>query len=172
MITLRPVDQKNWVACSRITLGDHQKGFVASNLETIAESKFEPDYHLRAIYKDELVVGMLAYCHENDPEDLELYWIFRLTVDISHQGEGIGYTAMQLAINEMKKLGATRIRTMHKPSNAVASSLYEKLGFEDTGVVLDDGDIVRELNVQQLIPADALPPKPKLTEPGEGGNSE
>ncbi len=138
-------------------------------METIAESKFESHYHMKAIYKDEMVVGMLAYCHENDPEDLELYWIFRLMVDISHQGKGFGFEAMKLAINEMKKLGATRIRTMHKPSNSIASSLYEKLGFERTGVVLDDGDIVREIKLQQLIPEDVLP-KPNLTEQADAGN--
>ena len=147
MITLRPVDQKNWVACGRLALGDHQEAFVASNIDTIAESKFEPHYHLKAIYNDELVVGMLAYCHENDPEDFKTYWIFRLMIDTSHQGKGFGFSAMKLAISEIKKLGATQIRTMHKPNNAVASSLYEKLGFERTGLVLDDGDIVLELNL-------------------------
>ena len=149
MITLRPVDQKNWAACVRLSLGDDQEGFVASNVETIAESKFEPHYHLRAIYKDELLVGMLAYCHENEPEDFELYWIFRLMVDKSYQGQGLGFAAMKLAIDEMKNLGAKRIQTMHKPSNAIASALYDKLGFERTGVVLDDGDILRELNLRQ-----------------------
>jgi diamine N-acetyltransferase len=152
MITLRPVDRNNWFACSRIAVCDHQHGLVASNLETIAESKFEPHFHLRAIYHHELVVGMLVYCHENDPEDLELYWIFRLIIDGSSQGKGFGSEAMKLAIGEIRTLGATRIRTMHKPGNLVASSLYEKLGFELTGEMLDDGDILRELILNQPIP--------------------
>lgn len=145
MITLRPVDRNNWVACGRISVGDDQHGLVAGNLETIAESTFELHYHLRAIYHDELVVGMLAYCHENDPEDLELYWIFRLIIDSSFQGKGFGSEAMKLAIAEIRARGATRIHTMHQPGNRIASSLYGKLGFEITGERLDDGDIVREL---------------------------
>jgi len=152
MITLRPVDRNNWVVCGRIAVGDNQHGLVASNLETIAESKFEPHYHLRAIYHHELVVGMLAYCHENDPEDLELYWIFRLIIDSSSQGNGFGSEAVKLAIAEIWNLGATKIRTMHKPSNLIASSLYEKLGFEVTGEMLDDGDILRELILNHVIP--------------------
>jgi len=152
MINLRPVDRNNWVACGRIAVGDHQLGLVASNLETIAESKFEHHYHLKAIYHDELVVGMLAYCHENDPEDLGLFWIFRLIIDRSCQGKGFGSEAMKLAICEMKNLGAIRIRTMHKPSNLIASSLCEKLGFKLTGEILDDGDMLRELSLQQMIP--------------------
>ncbi|MCB1204501.1 MAG: GNAT family N-acetyltransferase [Verrucomicrobiae bacterium] len=147
MITLRPVDRENWVACSRLSLGEGQEGLVASNLATIAQSRFEPHFHLRAIYHEDSLVGMLAYCHEDDPEDLELYWIFRLMVDGVCQGKGYGSAAVKAAVDEMEGLGATRVRTMHKPENAVASSLYGKLGFERTGEVLDDGDIVLELNL-------------------------
>ncbi len=147
MITLRPVDRSNWVACSELSLGEDQRGFVASNLKTIAQSKFEPHYHLRAIYREDLPVGMLAFCHEDDPEDLELYWIFRLMIDQRYQGQGIGFEAMKLTIEEIKELGAKRILTMHKPSNTVASKLYDKLGFAPTGEVLEDGDLVRELKL-------------------------
>lgn len=147
MITLKPVDRSNWVACSQLSLGEDQQGFVASNLKTIAQSKFEPHYQLRAIYQDDLPVGMLAFCHEDDPEDLELYWIFRLMIDQRYQGQGIGRVAMKLTIEEIRALGAKRILTMHKPSNTVASALYDKLGFAPTGEVLEDGDIVRELKL-------------------------
>jgi len=147
MITLRPVDRDNWVACGRLALGYGQEQFVANNMATIAQSKFEPHFHLRAIYNDDLLVGMLAYCHEDEPEDLQLYWIFRLMVDVSYQGKGFGFAAVRLAIGEIKNLGAKRIRTMHKPSNTIASSLYEKLGFERLGEILDDGDVVRELTL-------------------------
>lgn len=98
---------------------------------------------------DELVVGMLAYCLETDPEDVELFWIFRLMIDRSVQGKGFGFAAMKLAIDEMTELGATRIRTMHRASNEIAASLYAKLGFQLTGEVLDDGDLVRELSLRQ-----------------------
>jgi len=149
MITLKPVDRSNWVACSQLSLKEEQEGFVASNLKTIAQSKFEPHYHLRAIYRGEDLVGMMAFCHEDEPEDLELYWIFRLMIDQRFQGEGIGLAAMKLAIEEMKALGAKRIRTMHKPSNTAATALYDKLGFEFTGEILDDGDPVRELDLSE-----------------------
>jgi len=126
------------------------------NLETIAESKFEPHFHLRAVCYDEWVVGMLAYCHETDPEDFELFWIFRLMIDKSFQGRGFGFAAMQLAMDEMKELGATRIRTMHRPGNAVAASLYAKLGFQLTGEALDDGDLVLERGLRQGTGHDAM----------------
>lgn len=144
MVKLNPVNEKNWRACSNLTLPADQRDFVAPNVYTIAESKFNPHYHLRAIYAGDELVGMLAFCHEDDPEDLELYWLFRLLIAPGNQGRGYATEAIQLAVHEMKDLGATRIRTMHKPSNSVAARLYKKLGFLDIGVH-EDGDALLEL---------------------------
>lgn len=127
-------------------MNDHQLGYVASNVATIAESKYEQHYQLRAIYSDKQLVGMLAYCHETDPEDVELYWIFRLMVDKDHQRNGIATCAMKLAMLEIGQLGGKRIRTMHKPENTAASALYSKLEFHVIGS-LDDGDTLLEHNL-------------------------
>lgn len=143
-VTLRDVDGSNWRACIKLDLHPHQRGFVASNVATIAESKFEPHYILRAVYLDEQVVGLLAYCHETEPEDRQLYWIFRFMIDRRHQRQGIGEEAVSIALRELAALGAARIRTMHKPDNSVAATLYAKLGFRPIGV-LDDGDRLLEL---------------------------
>ena len=144
MVILKDVTIENWRDCIQLSLGDDQVGFVASNVATIAESKFNPHIHLRAIYAEEILVGMLAYCHEDDPEDLELFWVFRLMIDFAHQGQGYGTSAMRLAIDEITQLGGKRIKTMHKPNNSVASSLYNGLGFSPAGF-LDDGDCLLEL---------------------------
>lgn len=150
MVTLQNVTAENWRDCIRLKLHDDQVGFVASNVGTIAESKFNPHFHLRAIYADDQLVGMLAYCHENDPEDLELFWIFRLMIDRAQQRHGYGVEAMRIAVDEIKRLGGKRVRTMHKPDNITAAALYAKLGFRPKGH-LDDGDCLLELNVLSLV---------------------
>jgi diamine N-acetyltransferase len=146
MITLRDVTRDNWVECIRLTLHDNQQGNVASNVETIAESKFEEHHRLRAIYLVDRLVGLLAYAHEDDPLDEELFWIFRLMVDKDCQRQGIGIAAMKLAITEIAELRARRIRTMHKPTNLAAASLYRKLGFREIGYQ-DDGDVLLEMRI-------------------------
>ena len=143
MITLRSVTRKNWVACTRLSLHEHQVGNLASNVITIAEAKFEEHHQLRSIYKGDKLVGMLAYCHETEPEDTELYWIFRLMIDKEHQGKGFAHDAMKLTALEIVKRGGKRIRTMHKPENIAASKLYAKLGFCVIGT-LDDGGTLLE----------------------------
>jgi len=143
MLTLQDVTAQNWVDCTRLSLHDHQLGYVASNVATIAESKYEQHHQLRAIYNGKQLVGMLAYCHETEPEDVELYWVFRLMIAKDHQRNGFAADAMKLAMLEIGQLGGKRIRTMHKPENIAASALYGKLEFHVIGS-LDDGDTLLE----------------------------
>ena len=143
MVTLRDLTRENWVECARLPLDQDQQGNLASNIETIAESKFEEHHRLRAIYLGDRLVGLLAYAHDDTASDEKLFWIFRLMVDRNSQRQGIGLAAMQLAIAEVEELGASQIRTMHKPTNLAAASLYKKLGFQEIGF-LDDGDILYE----------------------------
>lgn len=142
-VNLQPVTKANWIACIDLTLHPQQQNNLASNVETIAESKFEPDSILRAICLGDRIIGMLAYCTEDEPPDPEVYWLFRLMVDKNFQGKGYGTQALDLAIKEMVQLGAKKIYISHKPQNEVASKLYQKLGFKYIGT-LDDGDLFME----------------------------
>ena len=144
MISLRNLNRDNWVECIGLKLHEDQIGNLASNVHTLAESKFNPHYRLRAIYRDEQMAGLLAYTPEDDPPDESLYWIYRLMITADLQRQGIGISAMKLAIAEITELGASRIRTMHKPSNTAAASLYKRLGFKNIGLH-DDGDILLEI---------------------------
>lgn len=152
LIELRDVTRENWVACAKLSLKSEQEGLVAANVYTIAQSKFEPHHRIRAIYHDDTPVGLLAYCHEDEPvDDFELYWLFRLMIDREHQGQGYGTEAVRLVIEEVTQLGAKRLRTMHRPTNQAAPAIYRKLGFQEIGS-LDDGDTLLELNLAEPIP--------------------
>ena len=145
-IELRKVTKENWIDCINLSLYPEQENNLASNVASIAESKFEPNNQLRAIYKQEKIIGFLAFCEEDDPPDPELYWIFRFMIDKNFQGQGYGTKALKLVIKEIKSLGAKRIYTMHKPQNKIAGKLYQKLGFSYIGS-LDDGDLLMEMNI-------------------------
>lgn len=150
-LTLSPVERSNWVECSRLRTKPSQEGHVASCLETIAESKFEPHHELRAIESGGRIVGMLAYCPEVDePVDEStdgLFWIFRLVIDESHQGRGLGRAAMRACVAEIRARGGRLVRTMCKPANVAAARCYESIGFARRGH-LDDGDVLFELELE------------------------
>ena len=147
MIRLEEVSINNYEDCIELELEPEQRGNLTSNSISIAQSKFETHFRTRAIYNDSEVVGFLTYCHEVEPEDLELYWLFRFMFDKAHQGNGYASKALELLIDEIRELGGKRLYTMHKPTNVHASSAYKKFGFKKIGV-LDDGDIHLEITVQ------------------------
>ena len=139
-LTLHPVTRDNWIACAKLEVPESQRGYVAPNVYSIAESKFEPHYQPRVILLDEEVAGFLMYCQDDTDQQAEAFWLFRMMIAASHQGKGLGYQAVTLALAEMETMGARLAYTMHKPDNEVAGRLYARLGFRRVGM-LEDGDI-------------------------------
>jgi diamine N-acetyltransferase len=146
-IALRPLTRENWRECARLELAPGQEQFVAANLASIAESRFEPHYEPRAVYADGEMVGFLMYCPESNADD-SLYWIFRLMTAKARQREGIGARAVQAALTEIADRGGRSVRISHVPDNRVASKLYRRLGFRPTGEV-ENGEVVLELELPE-----------------------
>lgn len=141
MITLKPVTQDNWLSCIKLELSEEQRPWVASNLFSIAESSFYSQHELRCVCLGDDIVGFAAYRREDQEGIKQLYLMFRLMVDMQHQGQGIGARAIQLLLEEMRHLGGLQARTMFRTGNAVAGHLYLKAGFTEIGRNAD-GDTV------------------------------
>lgn len=132
MIQLVPVTADNWKACCALTLTPGQQDFMEANVYSIAQAKFEPSLVLRAIMMDDTVVGFVMY--NTELEELDGYWIYRIMIDQTQQGNGIGRLAMQAMIDEMRALpAAKRIIVGYRPDNQAAHRLYASLGFIDHG---------------------------------------
>lgn len=147
-ITLREITKENWVQCIRLKLASEQAGLVAPNVDSIAESKFEPHYVPRAIYKEEKVVGFLMYCPEIETQEKDLYWLFRFMVDFEYQKQGIGKAALELALNEIAKTNCRKINIVYSPKNWVAAKLYASFGFKQVGIA-EDGDIIVQKSINE-----------------------
>jgi diamine N-acetyltransferase len=142
-IELKPVTRANWRECIRLEVAQDQKGFVAPNVGSLAESRFEPHYEPRAIYADGRMAGFAMYCPDEEEGDDGLFWIFRLMTDQWHQGRGIGRRAMECLLDEIAARGGRKVKISFVPSNTAAARLYESLGFVDAGEV-EEGEIVME----------------------------
>jgi diamine N-acetyltransferase len=144
-VTLKEITKDNWRQCIDLKVGPGQQDFVASNLYSIAESKFEPDWAPQAIYQGEMMVGFTMY--GPDPSTGS-YWIIRLMVDERHQGQGYGRAAMQEIITRLKAIpNCTEIKISFAPENRIAERLYRSLGFQSTGLIID-GEVVLRLPVR------------------------
>ena len=91
-----------------------------------------------AIKDGETMVGFVMYGRPHF-EGRDLWFIFRLMVDLAHQGKGYGRAAMQEVIKMIvAQPDCDEIYVSYEPENSVAAKLYKSLGFIDEGKMIED----------------------------------
>lgn len=123
-----------------LEVADSQSSFVAPNANSIAEAYFSKEAWFRGIYLGDKPVGfVMLYADEEKPE----YFLWRLMIDKEHQHQGYGYQAMEQVIEHVKTLpGAVEFKTSYVPGEGNPSPFYYKLGFEETGEVLEGENVL------------------------------
>ena len=123
-----------------LAVAAEQRDFVATNAESLLEADENPACVPFAIIADDAVIGFAMYAL--DPDDNN-YWIYRLMVDQPHQGRGIGRAALGQLVQHMSALpNCPRIILGVNPGNTAARALYESMGFQPTGEVINDEDVM------------------------------
>ena len=143
-VTLREITMESFFECTKLDVAEDQKGFVASNVFSLAEAKADSVSNPLAIYAGDQMVGFIMYDFE--PKEDRGY-ISRLMVDAQFQGNGCGRAAIGQVIDRLKEIPECReIQTSFAPANSVAERLYAGFGFERTGEVVD-GEIVVKMKL-------------------------
>jgi diamine N-acetyltransferase len=143
-VKLKDVTAKNWRAVARLALAPDQQDLVADNLYSIAESKFDPTAHPRAVYAGGEPVGFLMYDVSDEGKKREAL-IYRFMIDRRHQGKGYGRAALVLALDEIRAIPKVRkVSISYMPDNTVAKAFYASLGFVEAGLD-EDGEMMAEL---------------------------
>lgn len=143
-ITLREVDQQNVRDVCDLKVAPSQETHVAPNGVTIAESAYEPNAWLRAIYADDQPVGLLGLVADAETPE---YWLARLMIAGAHQGRGYGRDAMGLLVEHVRSLpGARELQTSCVPDEDGPLDFYRAQGFEQTGDV-HAGELVLRLSL-------------------------
>ncbi|HEV7306024.1 GNAT family N-acetyltransferase [Ensifer sp.] len=140
-ITLLPVDAVHADTVRRLDVQEDQTDFIASNAESLAELAERPECVGFAVMAADTPVGFAMYAL--DPDDGN-HWIYRLMIDARHQGKGYGSQALAALLAHMATipecgdiyLGVT-------PENTRAHALYHRVGFRETGMMLDGEKVMR-----------------------------
>ena len=143
-ITLRELTRATWEECVDLDVAEHQRNFVSSNLVSLAEAQFYPGTVCRAVYADEVMVGFVMYGPDAEyaPNEQGAYAFVRLMIDRNHQGKGYGRAAIAAVIESIRNIPESRVLyTSYVPENVHAGHLYESMGFQMTGRVLD-GELI------------------------------
>lgn len=147
-VTLREVTQQTVGPVIRLSVAEHQKGFVAANAISFAQALFEPAAWYRAIYKGDTLAGFVMLEDQSlrtpAPADPQV-GVWRFMVDHRFQGQGIGRDALRLVIEHVRRKGIFRsLELSYVPGPGSPEGFYRALGFQDTGR-LDGIEVVLSL---------------------------
>lgn len=146
IVTLTDLTKDNWEAVAALDVHPHQKGFVASNLKSIAETQFYPWARRRVILADSFTAGFIV--HGTDPESGE-HWLHRFMVMAERQGQGIGRKALHILVEEWRAdPDIVAVVLSYEPDNTVAESLYVSFDFVP-GEMAEWGERVARLSFPQ-----------------------
>ncbi len=142
-ISLQEITAETWRQCVSLKVRADQENFVALNVYSLVQSKYEPGLVPLAVYDGETMIGFVMY--NEQPFEPGKYFIYRVMIGADFQGKGYGRAAMQALIERMQALpDCQEIVLSYEPENAVAERLYESLGFRKTGEIFE-GEVVSSL---------------------------
>jgi len=138
-VSLRQVTKENYEKICELDVTKEQENYVACNMWSLVESKYNEGYETRAIYVEEEPVGFFMWVQESKVKTS----IWRFMVDKEHQQKSIGRVALNQALVEIKKkLGLQEIEICYNPKNPVAKGFYSSFGFSEVGMDEDDEDML------------------------------
>lgn len=146
-VKLNDVVLDNFYDVIGLELEEVQEQYLPSNVFSIAESKFSPSFHPRAICVGDTVVGFLMYQLGETGSDEDTCIIWRFMIDRNHQNSGIGKISMGLLLEEIRAHKRCKIiEIYYDPQNIAAKKLYTNYGFKVVGE-RGDGDVIAELRL-------------------------
>ena len=153
-VSLRSIDETNWLVAVELSVNDEQDGFVWSNGNSLAQARYESWWIPLGIYIGDEMVGFVMhgrwpYQPVNAAHSLPTPGndhIARVMIDKDHQGKGYGRAALVALIELINAQGNCRaIEVCFNPDNVVAEKLYASLGFVRTGRIID-GEVEMRLD--------------------------
>ena len=145
MTRVAPLDAGTVLPVMNLEVAEAQRGLVAPNAVTLAQSIYEPASEVLGLFDGEKPVGLMAFIDtahpeaeldEGDPTDALYLW--RLMVAEGVQGKGHG----RAALDHLETLARARERrqllTSAVPADGTAIPFYERLGFTRTGRMPDN----------------------------------
>jgi diamine N-acetyltransferase len=135
VVALREVTRDTvWAVCN-LHVSKEQEQFVAPNAFSIAQAYFSREAWFRAIYADEAPVGFVMLAQTPDRGS---YYLWRFMIDAKYQRKSYGKRALMLVIEHVKSMPlADELTLSYHKGEGSPQPFYEKLGFRDTGRMLN-----------------------------------
>jgi diamine N-acetyltransferase len=141
-VTLKEITKETLWPIMNLEVTDDQVTLVAPNANSVAEAYYSREAAwFRGIYLGDQPVGfVMLHVDTKGPE----YFLWRLMIDKNHQRKSYGFQAMLQVIDHVRTLpGATELITSYVPGEGNPSPFYYKLGFEETGEMLEREKVLK-----------------------------
>ena len=141
-ITLKRIDESNFIDCFNLKLAMGQEKYVSNPVRSLAQAYVYYNQCVPfGIYAEDTMVGYVMVIYDYDEE---VYNIWHMMIDRAFQKRGYGTSALQEVLKYIasKPFGSSKtILITCNPQNEVAYRLYRKLGFTET-----EGAMTTKLN--------------------------
>ncbi|MBO4419224.1 MAG: GNAT family N-acetyltransferase [Oscillospiraceae bacterium] len=156
MLKLMDVNEENWLEVRKLSVEEHQTGFLDSALGILARAYVYRSARARVmgIAREEEIIGV-ALVKDLD-EAPACYDLQQFMIDRRYQRQGFGTEALGLILAELEQERKYDcVEVCVKQTDTAALRVYEKAGFADTGYVDEDAPDCR--NLMYRFPARANP---------------
>jgi diamine N-acetyltransferase len=162
VISLRPIGDGNREAVEALRVSPAQERFVSSVAESLLEAAEEPDGRALfwASYSEETPVGFVMISDEVGAPGYIPHYLWKLVIDERYQRRGFGTATLDLMVEYFRgRPDVDVIWTSAGQGDGSPIPFYERYGFERTGEIVFDDEVLLRLTLSDLAPrAAATPP--------------
>jgi diamine N-acetyltransferase len=152
MVSLRPITEENRSAVEALRLAPCQERFVSSVVESMIEAVEDPAGRAMywAVYAGETPVGFVMISDEVAPDSPGYipHYLWKLLIDHRHQRQGYGAATLDLIVEYFRaRPGVDVLCTSAVPGEGGPIAFYERYGFQRTGDIVFDGEVLLQLRL-------------------------
>ena len=145
-VTLDEISPDIEAAVLALRVSPAQEQFVSGVARSLIDAATEPEGHpwIRAVVADGVPVGFVMVSWDVVPVPDQLwgpFYLWRLLIDVDHQGRGHGTAAVRLVADAVSAAGGDALQTSCGQGEGSPQPFYERLGFVPTGEVDSHGEV-------------------------------
>jgi RimJ/RimL family protein N-acetyltransferase len=154
VVSLREIDDVNRADVLALRVTGTQARLVSSVAESLLEAEETPEGKpwYRAVYADDLPVGFVMLSWNVPPEPPRIigpWFLWRLLIDVQHQGRGYGREAVRLVSDIVRDNSAAELLTSYGLGEGGPEQFYRRLSFRPTGEHDEKGETIVALDLSQ-----------------------
>jgi diamine N-acetyltransferase len=151
VVSLRPLSESNRQAAEAMRVSPTQERFVSGVAESLLEAAEHPDARALywVVYAEDTPVGFVMIADEVGSPEYIPHYLWKLLIDERYQRQGFGTATVDLIVEYFRgRPGVEVLTTSAGMGDGSPITFYERYGFEQTGEVHSDDEVVLRLKLR------------------------